>query len=187
MKFYTIVGGANGAGKSSFIGSLNEQYSDLGLIIDADKLNLRFGGDKVKGGKSAVEMISDCLEREISFTQETTLSGHKTLRTIKVARDKNYRIRLYYIGISSAEESLARIENRVRKGGHDIPKSDVIRRYEKRFEDLAKILPFCDEAVFFDNENGFVKVAEYKNGEIRTVGDFKPDWLNKFIKNHLGI
>ncbi len=28
MKFYTIVGGANGAGKSSFIGSLNEQYSE---------------------------------------------------------------------------------------------------------------------------------------------------------------
>ncbi len=182
MKFYTIVGGANGAGKSSFIGSLNEQYSDLGVIIDADKLNLRFGGDTVKGGKSAVEMISDCLEREISFTQETTLSGHKTLRTIKAARDKNYRIRLYYIGISSAEESLARIENRVKKGGHDIPKSDVIRRYEKRFEDLAKILPYCDEAVFFDNENGFVKVAEYKNGEIRTVGDYKPDWLNNLIK-----
>lgn len=29
---------------------------------------------------------------------------------------------MYYVGLNSKEESLARIENRVRKGGHDIPK-----------------------------------------------------------------
>ena len=182
MKIYTIIGGTNGVGKSSFIGSLDEQRNDLGVIIDADKFNLRFGGDKVKGGKSAVEVISDCLEREISFTQETTLSGHKTLRTIKKAREKNYKIRLYYIGISSAEESLIRIENRVKKGGHDIPTGDVVRRYASRFDDLAKVLPYCDEAYFYDNENGFAKVAEYKNGKIRTVGEYKPDWLKKLIE-----
>lgn len=147
----------------------------MGVVIDADKLNLRFGGDKVKGGKTASQMISDCLEKEISFTQETTLSGHKTLRTIKQAREKNYFVRLYYIGISSAEESLLRIENRVKKGGHGIPESDVLRRYQSRFEDLSRILPYCDEAFLFDNENGFAKVAEYKNGKIRVVGEYKPD------------
>lgn len=72
-------------------------------------------------------MISDCLEREISFTQETTLSGHKTLKTVKEAREKNYCVRLYYIGISSAQESLLRIENRVKKGGHGIPESRCVK------------------------------------------------------------
>lgn len=182
MKIYTIIGGTNGVGKSSFLGSLDEQRSDLGVIVDADKINLRFNGDKVKGGKAAAKMISDCLEKEISFTQETTLSGHKTLHTVKSAREKQYFIRLYYIGISSAEESLARIKNRVRKGGHDIPEDDVIRRYQSRFADLMKILPYCDEAFLFDNENGFAKVAEYKNGKFRAVGEYKPDWLNKLIE-----
>ena len=182
MKIYTIIGGTNGVGKSSFLGSLDEQRDDLGVVIDADKINLRFGGNKVKGGKTASQMISDCLEKEISFTQETTLSGHKTLRTIKAAREKNYFVRLYYLGISSAEESLLRIENRVKKGGHGIPESDVLRRYQRRFEDLSRILPYCDEAFLFDNENGFAKVAEYKNGKIRVVGEYKPDWLKKLIE-----
>lgn len=182
MKIYTIIGGTNGVGKSSFLGSLDEQRDDLGVVIDADKINLRFGGNKVKGGKTASQLISDCLEKEISFTQETTLSGHKTLHTIKVAREKNYYVRLYYIGISSAEESLSRIENRVKKGGHGIPESDVLRRYKSRFEDLSRILPYCDEAFLFDNENGFAKVAEYKNGKIRVVGEYKPDWLKKLIE-----
>lgn len=146
MKTYTIIGGTNGVGKSSFLGSLNEQRDDLGVVVDADKINLRFDGDKVKGGKAASQLISDCLEREISFTQETTLSGHKTLKTVKEAREKNYCVRLYYIGISSAQESLLRIENRVKKGGHGIPESDVLRRYKSRFEDLLRVLPYCDEA-----------------------------------------
>ena len=146
MKKFTIVGGADGVGKSSFLGSLNEQRGDLGVIVDADKINLRFKGDKVKGEKTASQMISDCLEREISFTQETTLSGHKTLKTVKEAREKNYCVRLYYIGISSAQESLLRIENRVKKGGHGIPESDVLRRYKSRFENLLRVLLYCDEA-----------------------------------------
>lgn len=146
MRRFTIVGGADGVGKSSFLGCLNEQRDDLGVIVDADKINLRFDGDKMRGGKAASQTISDCLEREISFTQETTLSGRKTLKTVKEARDKNYCVRLYYIGISSAQESLLRIENRVKKGGHGIPESDVLRRYKSRFEDLLRILPYCDEA-----------------------------------------
>jgi len=182
MKTYTIIGGTNGVGKSSFLGCLNEQRDDLGVIVDADKINLRFDGDKVKGGKAASQMISDCLEREISFTQETTLSGRKTLKTVKEAREKNYFVRLYYIGISSAQESLLRIENRVKKGGHGIPESDVLRRYKSRFEDLLRILPYCDEALLFDNENGFVKVAEYRNGQLRAVGEYRPEWLKELIE-----
>ncbi len=29
----------------------------------------------------------------------------------------------------------------------------------------------------FDNENGFVAVAEYKNGEVLQIGSKKPEWF----------
>ncbi len=74
-----------------------------------------------------------------------------------------------------------RIENRVKKGGHNIPDSDVKRRFGKRFEDLAAILQYCDEATFYDNENGFVAVAEYKNGEVLQIGSRKPEWLGELM------
>jgi ABC-type dipeptide/oligopeptide/nickel transport system permease component len=53
-----------------------------------------------------------------------------------------------------------------------------------RWEALAKVLPYCDEAEFYDNDNGFIKVAEYRNGELRTVGDRTPNWIIE-LQNHL--
>jgi len=179
MKIYTIIGGVNGVGKSSLSGVLSAENTDLGIIIDTDKITAELGGDKIKGGKIAIKRIENCLEKGFNFTQETTLSGVRTLKTIQKARERNYFIRLYYIGVSSSAESISRIKNRVAKGGHDIPPQDVERRYNKRFSDLAKILPYCDEAVFFDNENGFIEKAEYKNGSLITKGGKIPDWLSE--------
>ena len=184
MKKYTIIGGVNGVGKSSLTGVLVGEHNDLGIVVDTDSLTAKQGGDKLRGGKEAIRIINDCLEKGVNFTQETTLSGRKTLHTINSAREKDYYIRLYYVGISSAEESISRISNRVRKGGHNIPTEDVIRRYEKRFEDLINILPYCDEVHFYDNENGFVNVGEYRNGNIIFSGDYVPEWL-KLLKSYL--
>ena len=47
--------------------------------------------------------------------------------------------------------------------------------------DVVKLLPYCDEAKFFDNDNGFVLVAEYRNGELLPVGDKRPAWLLELI------
>ncbi len=177
MRIYTVIGGVNGVGKSSLTGVLSAKTTDLGIIINVDKITAELGGDKIKGGKSSIEKINHCLDMGVSFTQETTLSGHRTERTIRRAIDDGYFIRLYYVGVNELSESLLRIENRVRKGGHNIPTDDVRHRYESRFADLERILPLCNEAEFFDNENGFVEVAEYKNGELILKGDYRPKWI----------
>ncbi len=179
MKIYTIIGGVNGVGKSSLTGVLAAESNDLGVIIDTDKITATLGGNKINGGKEAILRINSSLEKGINFTQETTLSGIRTLKTIKRARDYNYYIRLYYVGVSSATESIKRIKNRVEKGGHSIPEQDVKRRYSKRFEDLATILPYCNEVKFYDNENGFVEKAEYKNGKLLAKTKDIPEWIRK--------
>lgn len=178
MKLYTIIGGVNGCGKSSLTGALKAERSDLGIIIDVDKLNARLGG-VLEGGKAAVRKIDECLEMGVSFTQETTLSGARTERTIRRAKDLGYTIRLYYIGLDTVEESLGRIRNRVAKGGHNIPREDVERRFSTRFADVLRVLPYCDEARFFDNDNGFVEVAEYRNGELFPRVADPPRWLRE--------
>lgn len=181
MKLYTIIGGVNGCGKSSLTGALKAERSDLGLIIDVDKLAAQLGSP-VEGGKAAVRKIDQCLEKGISFTQETTLSGARTERTIRRAKERGYAIRLYYIGLDTMEESLGRIANRVAKGGHDIPKEDVERRFQSRFADVLRVLPYCDEARFFDNDNGFVEVAEYRNGELLPRVSTPPRWLLELME-----
>lgn len=182
MKTYTIVAGVNGCGKSSLTGVLRTEISNLGIIIDVDKITAACGGNLLEGGKKAVTMIDECLEKEICFTQETTLSGRKTLDTIRRAISKDYYIRLYYVGLDTLEESLLRIENRVKRGGHNINTDTVANRFSKRFEDLLAILPYCNEATFYDNDNGFSTVARYKNGELQTVGHHSPRWLSELIE-----
>lgn len=186
MKTYTIIGGVNGVGKSSFTGVLKERTMDLGTIIDVDKITAELGGNTLAGGKAALTKMRDFIARNVSFTQETTLSGYKTEATAKQVKELGYHVRMFYVGLDTLDESLLRIQNRVRRGGHDIPHDDVTRRFSSRWEALAKVLPYCDEAEFYDNDNGFVKVAEYRNGELRTVGDRIPNWIME-LQNYLKV
>ena len=177
MKIYTIIGGVNGVGKSSLSGVLKSRTTDLGLIIDVDKITASLCLGMVEGGKTAIRMIDKCISEGVNFTQETTLSSHQVLSTIKRARDEGYYIRLYYIGLNSLEESKRRIDNRVARGGHNIPEEDIERRFESRWDSVKRILPFCNEAAFYDNDNGFVEVAAFRNGELILEGDYRPLWL----------
>ena len=61
MKVFTLIGGVNGAGKSSLTGSLKAERTDLGVIVDPDKITAETGGDEYEGGKLAVERIERAL------------------------------------------------------------------------------------------------------------------------------
>ena len=102
MKIYTIIGGVNGSGKSSLTGAIKSERSDLGTIIDVDKINASVSGDRIQGGKIAIDKMKSCMKRGILFTQETTLSGVRTENTIRKAKELGYYIRLYYVGLDTA-------------------------------------------------------------------------------------
>lgn len=182
MPVFTIVGGVNGAGKSSLSGVLRFCLSDLGVIVDPDRLTAEAGGDEYAGGQAAIARLQACLAAGVDFTEESTLSGGYARRMARAARAAGYTVRLYYVGLNSAEEALQRIANRVAHGGHDIPAEDVRRRFARRFSDLAKLLPLCNEAVFYDNNNGFQVVAIYRGGEVLPVGDARPPWLAELLR-----
>lgn len=174
MKVYTIVGGVNGVGKSSFIGILRELISDLGCVVDEYE---------TEAGKIALHRIDTCISDGVNFTQETTLSGSRTLKTIHKAKSNDYKIRMYYVGIDNLVENIIRIENRVRKGGHSISVEDVTRRYNSRYVDFIKVLPYCDIGEIYDNGNGFEKLADIQKGKIIAIKkDNLPLWFKELQK-----
>lgn len=185
MKQYILIAGVNGTGKTSFRGVLEGQGVELGHIIDPDLIAKTHHFHEIAAGKAALREINDCLDKGISFTQETTLSGHQVLHTLQRAKREGYAVTMYYIGLNSRYESIYRIANRVRKGGHDIPPEDVLRRFEKRFESLSRVVPYCDKVVFYDNENGFVKVGEITDGTLHLTGDYHPDWIVSYQRHIL--
>lgn len=106
MCTYVIIAGVNGVGKSSLRGILEGQGVLLGHIIDAYAIAKKNNFDNIKAGIMAVDEINYCLENNLSFTQETTLAGHRTIKTIRQARKQGYDIVMYYVGLNSKEESL---------------------------------------------------------------------------------
>ncbi len=183
MNRYTIIAGVNGTGKSSLRGVLEGQGIYLGHIIDADLIAKENKYDNLVAGKKAIAQIKNCLDKNLSFTQETTLAGHSIEKNIKRAREQGYYVSMFYIGLNSCDESLQRIKNRVKKGGHNIPTEDVVRRYANRIEALKRILPYCDEVNFYDNENGFIKVAEIRNNKFSYANGYKPTWIQELKAN----
>ena len=75
MKTYTIVAGVNGAGKSSLTGVLRTEMTNLGKIVDVDKMIVRCGGNVIEGGKKSIELIDECLEKEISLHKKPHYQG----------------------------------------------------------------------------------------------------------------
>lgn len=107
IKIYTIIGGVNGVGKSSFLGILKEIDPYLGVIIDTNDILIEV-------------TTQNCISANVSFTREITLSGYKTEATAKQVKELGYHVRMFYVGLDTLDESLTRIQNRVRRGGHDI-------------------------------------------------------------------
>ncbi len=165
MKTCTMIAGADGTGRTSLLGVLKAQRTDLGRIIDDD----------------SAQDVPDCLQKGVDFTLKTTLSGPLAAQTARQALDCGYTIRMYYVGLDSAEEALTRIASRVHKGGHAVPEDKVRRCFTERAKALSAVIYYCHEAPFFDNENGFSAVGYYQNGRI-VCYQHAPHWMKELTE-----
>lgn len=178
---FIVVGGVSGVGKSSLCGVLKGVFRrDKGapcIIVDSNQIRVEQNVDRLKSDKKAAQLIDSYLLKNKDVIWETILFGKIAPKVILAAREKGYHVRLYYIALNSAEESFARIKNRVLRGGYDTPEEDVNKQYICRFSDLLRVMPYCDEVVLLDNENGFVEVAEYHDDELFMTKEAQPQWL----------
>ncbi len=60
---------------------------------------------------------------------ESTLSGRSFRNRIHAACDNGYEITIVFVFVDSVDVCIARVAERVRKGGHDVPEADIRRRY----------------------------------------------------------
>jgi len=150
MANFVIFAGVNGVGKTTLYNTIIP-ILDLGIRINTDEIVKEIGDwrnneDQIKAGRIALKLRKECVEKNIDFNQETTLTGKNILKAIKDIKEKGYTLHLYYVGIESPEISKERIKNRVVKGGHDIPADVVEKRYIETLENLKEILLFTDKS-----------------------------------------
>jgi predicted ABC-type ATPase len=86
---------------------------------------------------------------------KTTLAGRTHVNLFKKMRQNGYELHLFFLWLPAVKLALARIADRVRKGGHDIPEHDVRRRFARGFKNLFHAYGFLfDTWSVFDNSTG---------------------------------
>lgn len=137
-----IVAGPNGAGKSTFIdGFLADRpcpYLSADLIatelpID-EPVSLQFAA-----GEEFLKRAQAQLAAEKDFIVETTLSGRTWKNYLRHARTRGFEITIFFIYLDSADTCVARVRERVRRGGHDVPDDDIRRRFSRSLVNFWKI------------------------------------------------
>ena len=99
-----------------------------------------------------LKRIDELLQKEESFSIETTLSTRSYFKLVETAHQKGYNVTLLYFWLESPEQAIERVAERVSKGGHDIPKDVIIRRYWAGLNNLFNIyMPIVDSWILVNN------------------------------------
>ncbi len=106
-------------------------------------------------------MADQLLVDRHSFVVETTLSGNTYMRMMQRAKAAGYQLVFLFIGTRSVEINLLRVQDRVIKGGHDVPEKDQRRRFERSMRNMQTAFHLADDASLYDNSStpGYALVA----------------------------
>jgi len=138
-----IIAGPNGAGKTTFARSFLPEEAQCPRFINADLIAAGlspFAPEAValKAGRLMLKEITECVRRGDSFAFETTLSGLGYLAKIRQWRAQGYHVSLFFLSLPNAETAIARVAERVRQGGHDIPEAVIRRRFAAGLRNLEE-------------------------------------------------
>ena len=171
-----VIAGPNGAGKST----LADRYlAGRVPVINPDNIALEQPGiGPAQAGRKAIERRREHLLKRESFAWETTLSGRGELALLREAKDAGYKVNLVFIGIRDPGLSMLRITERVAAGGHPVPASDVVRRFERSLGNLPDAMGLADRTLVLDNSDKrrrlvLVRERDHSRYQAKSV----PRWL----------
>jgi len=182
-----IISGCNGAGKTTASVTILLEIFECKEFVNADEIAKGlspFNPESVaiQAGKLMLERINYLLTQNDSFAIETTLSTKSYQNLVLQAHKKGFYVQLLYFWLPSPEFATARVAQRVKEGGHNIPKDVIYRRYYAGIKNLFDIyMPIVDYWVIYDNitsppqkigygmKNNIIITDTYKYNKIKSL------------------
>ena len=153
-----VIAGPNGSGKTSVTSKiLQHEWMEDSVYINPDIVAQEKFGDwnSMDAIKKAVvyceEWREKCLAERKSLIFETVLSAKDKIDYIERAKTAGFFIRLFFVCTKSPAINASRIAQRVMKGGHDVPITKVISRYQKSILNCKYIATKVDRTYLYDN------------------------------------
>lgn len=153
-----VLAGVNGAGKSSIGGAMfraqNADYynpDETARKILAIHRHLDLATANAHAWEIGRALLEKAIAQNLEFAFETTLGGKTITSMLASAAASGIEICIWYAGLASVELHMTRVRSRVRHGGHDIPETDIRRRWDLSRENLIRLLPHLAKLRMFDN------------------------------------
>lgn len=176
-----LLAGPNGAGKSTLAERV--LIPVLGLeFVNADVLAAaRWPGEEsahaYEASRLAARRREQLLAERRSFVTETVFSHTSKVDLVRAAVTQGYLVHLHVL-LVPVELSVARVADRVRRGGHPVPEEKIRQRHARLWELVAVAARDVDRVTFYDNTSAshpFREVARLDRG--RLVGSASwPAW-----------
>ena len=136
-----IIAGPNGAGKTTFAREFLPKEMGVVQFVNPDLIAgglspLRPELAALAAGRLFLRELNRLAKSEEDFAFESTLSGLTYVRLLRRWKAAGRRI-------SSPQLVLRRIAARVKQGGHNVPRQDVLRRFTRswiNFENRYRLL-----------------------------------------------
>ena len=195
-----VLAGVNGAGKSSIGGAAiraagGEYYNpdEAARALMAANPGLGQTEANAAAWHQGRTLLERAIDQRLDFTFETTLGGTTMPRLLAEAASRGIEVRVFYVGLASADAHIERVRQRVRAGGHDIPEADVRRRYNRSLINLVHLLPVLTELRVYDNSATAdpaaghaplpVLVLHMQRGRVVGPSDLTrtPDWAKPIV------
>jgi len=153
-----IIAGPNGSGKTTITSRiLHHEWLENSVYINPDQVAQERYGDwnSTEAVRQAAEFCTDwrerCLNDKQSMIFETVFSADDKLDFIRRAKQAGFFIRLFFVCTASPMINAARIAGRVMKGGHDVPITKIISRYQKSIINCKVATAIADRVYLYDN------------------------------------
>ena len=170
-----VVGGPNGSGKTTYV---RERLTESAMpYLSADQIAADLGvtdeaAGLVAAGREFLRQIELQLAADESFLVESTLSGRTFRRVIERARDNGFEITIVFVFLDRPDSCVARVEERKRKGGHNVPEADIRRRYPRSFANFWTLYrPLADKWSVVYNAIDRLRTVAYGAIDVLSVQD----------------
>ena len=150
-----VLAGPNGAGKSTMATRLLRGVLRVSEFVDADVLARELpptAAAAIAAGRVMLRRLDLLAERRRSFAFETTLASRSFAPRIRALTAAGYECHLVFLWLPNADFAVARVADRVRLGGHDVPADIIRRRYRAGLRNfLALYQPLTTTWRVYDN------------------------------------
>ena len=161
-----LIAGPNGAGKTTFARRYLPEDAGVVHFVNADLIASGLSPLKpelaaIAAARMVLREIDRLAAERTDFAFETTFSGLTYVRRLQAWKQAGYRIEMVYLRLRSVQLALRRIAARVRQGGHDVPRADVVRRFSRGWENFQRIYrPLAHSWAVDDNSGRAPRLLE---------------------------